>query len=184
MRSRMWSIGRFAVAASLTLMLGSCSNLPNSPTSSSVEHSPAVSASPLMMIDVDASQSVSSSRVIHGVLGGVVSAGDFTVVIPPLAITGTATVTVKQPDASKPVVELSITPPTANKFRLPVLLVAKASRMSLVDVSRAYISYFNPATQQWERVSGSSVSVADLMVSAPLSHFSQYRVEVGGKAGW
>jgi hypothetical protein len=51
-------------------------------------------------------------------------------------------------------------------------------------LSVACISYYNPSTGKWEPVSGSVVSVATLTVSAPLSHFSTYRVESGGKAGW
>jgi hypothetical protein len=51
-------------------------------------------------------------------------------------------------------------------------------------LSVAQISWWNPATQKWEAVSGSSVSVLNLTVSAPLMHFSTYRVSGNGKAGW
>jgi hypothetical protein len=33
-------------------------------------------------------------------------------------------------------------------------------------------------------VPGSAVSLLNLTVSAPLWHFSTYRVQSGGKAGW
>jgi hypothetical protein len=89
-----------------------------------------------------------------------------------------------QPDLAHPVVNLSISPATANKFLLPVLLTAKAKRLDPALLSIACISYYNPATGQWERVAGTSVSVLNLTVTAPLWHFSTYRVSTGGKAGW
>ena len=128
------------------------------------------------------SQTTSTQQV--GPLGGTVSAGNFKVVIPPGALTTTATIRVSQPDPAKPVVNLSISPASANKFLLPVLLVADAAPMDRSLLSVAYVGYYNPETGAWERVESSVVSVATLSVSAPLWHFSTYRVESGGKAGW
>jgi hypothetical protein len=91
---------------------------------------------------------------------------------------------VSQPDLAHPVVNLSISPASANRFLLPVLLVANAKRLSPSLLSLACMSYYNPATAQWERVSGTSVSLLNLTVTAPLWHFSTYRVTVEGKAGW
>jgi len=127
-------------------------------------------------------QSATSTKTISGLLGGTVSAGKFKVVIPPLALAGTATVTVTQSDLSKPVVELAITPASANRFRVPVTLIAQGSGLDLRTLSASYISYFNPATGTWQRVLGSTVDLKLLTVQAPLWHFSTYRVE--SKAGW
>ena len=126
---------------------------------------------------------VIGTRQIYGLVGGIVSAGNFTVVVPPLAVAGTATIKVMQPDPRKPYVSLEIFPASANKFRVPVTLVANAGPLSDVKLQTAYIAWFNPATGKYERI-GSSVSVANHTVTATLSHFSAYAVEVDGKAGW
>jgi hypothetical protein len=124
------------------------------------------------------------SKAIFGMLGGQVTAGAFTVVIPPHAISGFATVRVRQPDISKPYVSLEISPSRANSFKVPVLLVADASPMDSELLKSAVISYFNPATGKWEPMSASVVDVVGRTVSCPLSHFSEYAVEADGKAGW
>jgi hypothetical protein len=176
----------FAVGLAVLLCAAGCSNLPTQPTAP--DTGAALSqGEPSQLLGLDgllgsSSQTTSTKRV--GLLGGVVSAGNFTVVIPPGALTTTATITVSQPDPARPVVELSISPASANKFLLPVLLVADASPMDLSLLSVAYMGYYNPQTGAWERVGNSVVSVATLSVSAPLWHFSTYRVESGGKAGW
>jgi hypothetical protein len=176
----------FAVGLAVLLCAAGCSNLPTQPTAP--DTGPALShgeSSQLLGLDGllgGSSQTTSTKQV--GLLGGVISAGNFKVVIPPLALTTTATITVSQPDPAKPVVNLSISPASANKFLLPVLLVADASPMSTSLLSVANIGYYNPQTGAWERVAGSLVNVGTLSVSAPLWHFSTYRVESGGKAGW
>ena len=130
------------------------------------------------------STSANSKTAVIGILGGVVSVGDFTVVIPPAALTRTAKVTVTQPDLAHPVVSLSISPASANRFLVPVLLTARSSRLDSSLLSQAYMSYLNPATGKWEEVPGCSASLLDLTLTAPLSHFSTYRVSTDGKAGW
>jgi hypothetical protein len=178
------------LAAGLAVLLcaAGCSNLPTQPTGLT----PGVSANPdagssqiLGLFDGSGSTATptTSTRTL-GLLGGVVSAGNFSVIVPPGALLSTATITVSQPDPTHPVVNLSISPPSANKFLLPVLLVADAKVMSPSLLSVAYMGYYNPATGAWEHVAGSQVSLLSLTVSAPLWHFSTYRVESGGKAGW
>jgi hypothetical protein len=129
-------------------------------------------------------EAAESSKAIFGRLGGQVSAGSFTVVIPPNAISGFATVRVRQPDVSKPYVRLEISPARSNDFKVPVMLIADASPMELELLKTAVISYFNPATGKWEPVAGSLVDLGALTVSCPLEHFSEYAVEADGKAGW
>jgi len=130
------------------------------------------------------SSSTTTKTVVVGPLGGVISVGDFTLVIPPLALTQTATVTVSQPNLAHPIVNLSITPASANHFLLPVLLVASVKRLDPALLSIVTISYYNPATARWEAVPGVSFSLLDITLTAPLSHFSTYGVTAGGKAGW
>jgi hypothetical protein len=177
-----------AVGLAVLLSAAGCSNLPTQPTGlapSGVSANPDAGSSQILGLDglIDSSPTTTATRTI-GLLGGVVSAGNFTIIVPPGALTSTATITVSQPDPARPVVNLSISPPTANKFLLPVLLVADAKVMDRSLLAVAYMGYYNPATGAWERVAASQASVGTLTVSAPLQHFSTYRVESGGKAGW
>lgn len=181
------------LALGAMLLVAGCSELPMSPVDGSMEqqvHSQAQVQSQAPVADQaaaatdDVAAGASSTKRITGLLGGTVSAGDFTLIFPPLSVTGTVTVTVSQPDVEAPVVDLGIAPASANRFRLPVLLIARASRMDRGLLSIAYISCFNPESGRWERVPGCSVSLLNLTVTAPLAHFSRYRVEAEGKAGW
>jgi len=174
------------------LAVAGCSNMPTAPQAaiqpgSSASTANGTDGAPAQVLGLNllgGSSSTTTKTVVVGLLGGVISVGDFTVVIPPLALTRTATITVSQPDLAHPFVNLSISPASANHFLLPVLLTANAKRLDPALLSLAYISYYNPATAQWERVPGVSVSLLNLTVTAPLSHFSTYGVFVGGKAGW
>jgi hypothetical protein len=173
-----------ALGLALLMAAAGCSNMPTQPLSStnvSASGSSSGSAETLSLLGGGSTTSTETKTI--GLLGGKVSAGDFTVVFPAGALTQTATVTVSQPDLAHPVVNLSISPPSANRFLLPVLLTANASRMDRTLLSTACISYYNPATGKWENLA-STVSVATLTVSTPLWHFSTYRVSSGGKAGW
>ncbi|HYM82239.1 MAG TPA: hypothetical protein VEY91_12620 [Candidatus Limnocylindria bacterium] len=164
--------------------LTGCSHLPTAPDTGDESHHAIEAGATATPPATKVTASARSSEVVFGALGGIVSAGDFTVIFPPLAFEGTATVTVSQPDLAAPIVDLQITPQSANNFRLPVLLLAEASRVDPKLLSIAHISYFNPTTGLWERVPGSTVNVLDLTVQAPLWHFSKYRVQCGSKAGW
>lgn len=177
-----------ALSLAVLLAAAGCSNLSTQPLA------PIQSESGTAVTDGSAAQvlgllegsktSANTKSAVIGILGGSVSVGDFTVVVPAGALTRTATVTVSQPDLAHPVVNLSISPASANRFLLPVLLVANASRMDRSLLSAAYMSYLNPATGKWETVSDCSVSLLSLTVTAPLWHFSTYRVSADGKAGW
>lgn len=175
---------RVTLAAMALALIAGCSALPTAP-GPEMNAGTAVGdergTAPAAMV---APQSATSTKTIYGTIGGTVSAGDFTVVFPPLAISGTATVTVHQADLSKPYVDLEISPASANKFRLPVTLVANAARMDDGLLKVAYLSWYNPKTRRWEKVLTSSVNLVNRTVLAELRHFSKYRVESGGKAGW
>lgn len=184
--SRILRTRSFALLALAALMASTgCSSLPTGP-SPEVAAAPASAgaAEPAGLLPSAQTQPATSSRVIYGAVGGRVSAGNFTVVIPPLAIPGTATVTVTQRDVTKPYVSLHITPASANKFRLPVVLIADASPLSEARLGVAYISWYNPSTRRWERMASSSVNLLDRTVICTLRHFSDYAVQVDGKAGW
>ena len=176
----------FLTSLVLLLALAGCSNMPTAPVNpsgASATSSDGSSAQVLGLLGGSSSSTTSKSAVI-GLLGGVVSVGDFTVVVPPLALTQTATVTVSQPDLAHPVVNLSIAPASANHFLLPVLLTANVKRLDPSLLSVSTISYYNPTTGQWETVPGVTLSLLNLTLTAPLQHFSTYRVSTGGKAGW
>jgi hypothetical protein len=186
MRSLIRHLRPLVLGLAVLLAAAGCSNLPTSPMASNPSTPVATGGSQeLLGLDglLGTSTTTTSTKTLSA-LGGTISAGDFTLVVPPLALPQTATITVRQPDPTKPVVELSISPASANRFLVPVLLTGNASKMDRSLISVACISWYNPSTGNWEPVSGSTVSVATLTVSAPLSHFSTYRVESGGKAGW
>lgn len=175
----------FVLGLALLLALAGCSNMPTQPLTQTQSESAVIVTDDAPADVLGLGGGTTTTKTVNiGILGGIVSVGDFTVVFPPGALTRTATVTVSQPDLARPVVNLSISPASANRFLLPVLLTAKANRMDPPLLSVACISYYNPTTQKWEDLPGSSVSLLNLTVSAPLWHFSTYRVSSGGKAGW
>lgn len=167
----------------LTGSLAGCSNLPTEPAAPPSGGFSAQTSGPSEALSLLGSTSYTTTKTV-GLLGGIVSAGNFSLVVPPGALTTTAQITVSQPDPAHPVVNLSIAPASANRFLLPVVLTANASSMNPSLLSVAYMSWYDPSTGKWVKVAGSSVSLATLSVSAPLWHFSTYRVESGGKAGW
>jgi hypothetical protein len=111
-----------------------------------------------------------------------VSAGQFKVVVPPGALREPATVTVRQPRLDQRVVVLSVSPASANGFLVPVLLVADCSDMNLNLLNLQTIYWWNPTLQRWDAVVNVQISLLGHSISAPLWHFSTYKV--GGKAGW
>lgn len=182
-------VAALSVALAAVVFVAGCSSLPTSPTSAGGASSAVLGFEPPVADPVDDSapapaQAVSASVYVRAVKGGTVRAGDFTVIVPPLALKGDAIITVRQPDVTRPEVELSITPEERNTFLLPVLLVADAQPMDAALVSTSYISWWNPGAARWERCSASTVNLATISVQAPLWHFSKYRVEADGKAGW
>ncbi len=173
----------FVLGLAVLLASAGCSNMPTAPLAPPVSSASGTGEPAQILGLLEGSSSTTTKTVTIGLLGGVVSAGDFTIVIPPAALTRTATVTVSQPDPTRPVVNLSISPATANGFLLPVVLTANARKMDRSLLSVACISYYNPSTGTWEDLT-STVNLLGLTVSTPLWHFSTYRVTSGGKAGW
>lgn len=193
MRSHQSRLAILLAALTLSATTMSCSQSPTAPvlyegpvTSNSSARwtddepvsPPTIAEKPGTSITVAASQ----TRTINGLLGGTVRAGDFRVVFPPGAIRGTAQVTVTQRDMATREVELEISPPSANAFLVPVLLTADCRDMKPALLRLQTIHWWNPDAQRWQEVPGVTISLLGKSVTAPLWHFSKYKV--GGKAGW
>jgi len=119
------------------------------------------------------------TRVVSGTLGAVLRDNNWTVQIPAGAFSGTATVTMTT--GSDPTIcQFEISPSTKNAFLKPATLIARVP--TDVDLSDAHIEWFNPRTEAWEAVPGSTVNPLLHTVSAPVWHFSTYRVD--GRSGW
>ena len=167
-----------------------CSSLPTQPTDQQSTASGALRGRQIDAIPEDVTPpppttlvaGASNSVRVIGAIGGTVTAGKFTVIIPPGAFSGLATITVSQPDASQLACDLDITPANKNGFKIPVLLVADASSLPREVLSRSTMQWWDPAKSKWVTVPGASVSLLNLTVQAPLWHFSSYRVQ--GRAGW
>jgi hypothetical protein len=123
-----------------------------------------------------------SSRWLSPLLGGTVTAGQFKVVVPPGALRQRALVTVRQPRLDQRLVQLEVSPASANGFLVPVLLIANCSDMDTKLLSLQTIWWWNPVAQHWEAVLGVQINLLGRTLTAPLWHFSTY--QVGGKAGW
>jgi len=175
----------FVLGLTLLLALAGCSNMPTAPVTPSDTSAGSSGTAPSQVLSLlgGGTSTTDSKTVAIGLLGGVVSAGDFTVVFPPGALLTPAAVTVTQPDLAHSTVQLSISPASANRFLVPVLLTANARKMDRSLVAVSCISYYNPSTGKWEDLA-STVNLLGLTVSTPLSHFSTYRVSSDGKAGW
>src|SRR5439155_10835454 len=73
------------------------------------------------------SSPTSDSKTIDGSKGGTFSSGHFTLVVPPGAFAGKAELTIVVSDPSVLRCSLSISPPEANHFSVPVQLVSDCS---------------------------------------------------------
>lgn len=141
----------------------------------------AAARSPVPPIATTAS---SATLRLNGTKGGSVSAGQFTVVVPPGAFAGQATITVSQPDPGDLRVDLGIWPASKNSFAVPVTLIARLSRVTEAQVAGSQMRELDRSSGGWVAVSGQSVDAQAKTVRAPLAHFSSYRVEVPSRAGW
>lgn len=131
-----------AILALIALIAGvGCSSLPTGPTHEVGSADKAGTAGTAAAIRGPVViEPLTSTKRIYGAIGGTVSVGSFTVVVPPMAVSGMATVKVTQPDPTKPYVSLEISPASANKFRVPVFLVANAAPLSNEKLTVAYMS--------------------------------------------
>lgn len=190
MKRDSFSPSQFTAAAAFALTLLLPATLGAPPVSADGTRVISVDEEPLVpvleepkLVDVPALPGpTSGSKLINGLLGGTLQVGRFTLVVPPLAFSGSATISINVPDASQMKVELNIFPASANHFRLPVVLSSNVSGAVLPLISELETVWFDELAGVWRPVPGSAVNVAGLTVYAPLYHFSTYGVQ--GKAGW
>ena len=164
---------RLAPVTLASILAVGCSELPTQPVIDSNSNGIQAQA------PASAAASVSASLKIKGQDGGTVSAGIFTVVIPPGAFPGQGTVTVSQPDPNQPVAVLSIFPADKNAFLLPVTLTATLPALEVDLLQQSGISE-QDSLGAWYPVSSSQSDPQTMTVSASLVHFSTYRVDLPG----
>ena len=128
----------------------------------------------------DHSRQLSASCDIQGERGGTVQAGRFTVILPAGAFDGPATVTLSMPDSTVMICELSITPDTANMFKVPAELVADLSSPEVSDAHDFTMYWYEQDKAHWQNLFAKS-RVNGSKVTTTLEHFSKY---AAGKAGW
>jgi hypothetical protein len=118
------------------------------------------------------------SVVIDGAVGGKLSVGSFRVEVPAGAYRGSATITISQPDPAILVCDLSIDPPAANQFAVPVTLATKLpNALSLVTDQMLWL---DPSVLAW-RLIPSVPDPLSIELRSQLWHFSKY---AAGRAGW
>ena len=128
-----------------------------------------------------ASHSVAKSAVIDGSIGGTLQVASWTLVVPPGAFAGSATVTATASGLANQIIALGITPDALNHFMVPVKLQYRKVAVN-ENVDGEAIYWWNPDTRAWEVVPNQTDIAAAGTILAPLSHFSYYCV--GSKAGW
>jgi hypothetical protein len=167
-------------------VLSGCSRLPSSPGSNGIQNPEFVHSTKAPAGSLSGAPTLSSlagSVSIDGAVGGLVSVGRFTLVIPPGAFEGLATVSITVPDSAEVLCQLGIDPPTANHFAVPVTLRSDCSGTNALVASQLMQLWFDEDAGVWRQVPGSTSDVVNLDVVAPLWHFSDYGV-TEGKAGW
>lgn len=189
-----FGIASAAVAALLSFLLG-CGTSPTAPQNLGgslvqggnssppmLKVNPDGSVSYVQLTQVNASGTIaaqSSSAKIDGNRGGTVTCGRFTVIVPPGAFVGPATITVSVADPTVLICDLSIAPQAANKFKVPVQLVTDLSNLN-VSPGNQTIYWYNPTQNLWVDMDAAPDASAKT-VTANLNHFSKYGA---GKAGW
>ncbi|HMI31298.1 MAG TPA: hypothetical protein VK527_06125 [Candidatus Limnocylindrales bacterium] len=160
------------------VLLAGCSTSPLAPEQSGAPNQALSTGTTGSNLSLLPSTTLLVSKTVNGLLGGVITAGDWTVKIPAGAFLGIGTVTVRVPDPSVRKCELSIFPSLLNLFRVPVTL---SCRLPNADAAGTYVMmWWDPATSTWKTIPSTS-SATKLTCDAPLPHFSTYGC---GKAGW
>lgn len=129
---------------------------------------------------------VTTVELVNGAVGATIRTGrGVTLVIPPGAFDGTASIEVKSRSVGR-LVQLEISPGSLNGFNQPVLLAFDTTGMPETVLANLSVLWHDPETGDWVPVEGSVVSPDGRQISAPLMHFSEYTIGNGrlGKAGW
>jgi hypothetical protein len=169
-----------------SFVLTGCSRLPTAPAEGGIKNPDFVHSAKAPMgsfSSTSALAGLSGSASIDGAVGGQLCVGRFTLVIPPGAFAGRATVSITVPDSAVVRCQLGIDPPTANHFAVPVTLRSDCSGTSAVAANQLAQLWFDPHVGAWCPVPGFAPDVPNFDVVAPLWHFSDYGV-VDGRAGW
>jgi hypothetical protein len=104
--------------------------------------------------------------------GGVVSYGDFEVIIPPNALKKDSKIKM-QGSEEDDIWVMKYGP--GQKFNLPVIIVISYKKLDLggINPEDLRIWYFNPETKKWEKVGG-TVDLEKKTVSVDVMHFSRF----------
>jgi len=191
-----FSIASAAVATLLSFLLG-CGTSPTAPTNlgGGALVQGGNSSPPMIKVNADGTVSYvqvsnanlgdaikpaqTASAKIDGNKGGKVGCGRFTVIVPPGAYIGPATVTISINDPTVLICNLSIAPQAANNFKVPVQLVTDLNDLN-VSIGTETTYWYDPAQNLWVDM-GAAPDASAKTVTAYLHHFSQYGT---GKAGW
>jgi hypothetical protein len=124
------------------------------------------------------------SAQIQGKDGGTLTTGRFTVIVPPGAYNGKSEISITVPDPKQLIVELEISPASANNFKVPVQLIADCKGLvSATELDEVTILWFDEETEKWYEPSDPIRDHQEKTVQMGLSHFSTYGV-VMGRSGW
>ena len=123
---------------------------------------------------------LAASMVIDGSVGGVIELSVFRLQVPAGAFVGPATISINMADPTIYQCDLTIDPPAANHFLVPVVLTATLPTRT--DAMIDHFLWHDVDADVW-RVIPTVRDVNTVTVASPLSHFSAYGV-VEGKAGW
>ena len=179
-----------ALAALMAGLVAGCSQLPTAPvtepSASTTQVSRTAESSGLLGNLVGGLLNL-VFKVLNGVgsIGGSLSNGRWRLDIPAGAIDGNATVGIGVSSSTSSEAELQIKPEDKNHFSTPVRVTVTCPGVSDATLRGYVILWYNPAIRTWVPVEGSSVNLASRSVSAPLQHFSLYRVGPNPtRAGW
>lgn len=122
---------------------------------------------------------------LPGDASGAVQIGRWRIEVPAGAVDGPARISITVPGSKSAACDLEIVPAEKNHFAVPVTLIADCHGAPPHKLMGYAIYWYNPDTQEWVRVPGSTVDLRRKTVSAPLQHFSIYMVgPAPGKSGW
>src|SRR5258705_11702239 len=121
---------------------------------------------------------LTASQAIDGAVGGKVAVGPSRVEVPPGAFKGVATITITQPDPTILKCDLTIDPPAANQFALPVVLAVQLPNSLALTLDQNM--WLDKSADLW-RLIPSTPDLLTTELRSPLWHFSTYGT---GRAGW
>jgi hypothetical protein len=186
-------LNSLAVAAIAVGLATSCMQLPTAPSlqaPGTTATTQRVIQSGSLLGDIgsilnDATVLITKTVDIVGSLGGSLTNGRWNVVVPPGAVSGTATISIDLPNPLSPACQLEITPATSNHFDVPVELTVDCRLVPVEKLKTYSIFWYDPSTSKWVPVASSTVDLQNKTVSAPLQHFSKYAVgPLDGRASW